>query len=196
MSWGLSLGLGACRAAPEQEPARAATPATTVDLPVSLPPYEDLQAGWKERLTQPYVFLEMQGPYAEFGSLFSRLMQAADRLQIEPCGPPFGLFYDDPGRVEEQQLRSRACLPVRTRIDPEAPLGCEDLPGGVVVYGFAGGPYPKVPMAYGRLFEFMAKMRWVANGPIREIYLVDPADAARPEDLVAEVQIPAGPRGE
>ena len=65
------------------------------------------------------------------------------------------------------------------------------LPSVTVVYGLVSGAYPEVPRAYPDLFAYMSQQGWVAAGPVREIYLVPPAVAAGPGDLVTEIQIPA-----
>jgi effector-binding domain-containing protein len=164
------------------------------DLPVARAPYDALKANWKQRLDQAYVFVEVRGDYRDIGRAIERAFAAADAASIEVVGPPFALYFDDPGKVAVDQLRARACLPVAKPIETHEPLGSDVLDSTTVVYAYVGGPYPEVPRAYPGLFAYMRELDWVESGPIREIYLQDPGKVASWDELVTEVQIPAARR--
>ena len=188
------LFLGACMAAPEGSAPRAnkrAGPAVAADLAISRAPFHEVAVNWKQRLDQPYVYLEGRGSYTQIGELLEQVDRAMSEQRIQPAGPPFGLFYDDPGKVAVEQLRMRACFPVLGTPDTGSRLAYSVLESTTVVYAFVGGPYPEVPRAYPGMFDFMRKLNWVEDGPIREIYLVNPAAGSDWSQLVCEVQIPA-----
>lgn len=161
------------------------------DLAVSHPPFGDVQASWKQRIAQPYVFLEALGSYTQVGQHLGELVRMATEQGLEISGPPFALYYDDPGQVPVEALRLRACLPVTGPIGYRAPLRYDVLESTTVVYAFASGPYPEVPRIYPALFRYLAELGWRENGPIRESYLVSPADVEDFSELVTEVQVPA-----
>jgi effector-binding domain-containing protein len=161
------------------------------DLAVSHAPHDEVEVQWKQRLEEPYVYLEGRGSYTGIGGLLERCHGLMVGAGLEASGPPFALFYDDPGVVAVDELRMRACFPVGAGVRPQAPLGADRLPSTTVVYAFIGGPYPEVPRAYPKLFAFLDELGWVLDGPIREIYLVHPARVTDWEELVAEVQLPA-----
>ena len=158
-------------------------------------PFEDVQASWKQRLDQPYVYLEHRGSYTETGTLLPALHRELAAQGLEPSGAPFCLFYDDPALVPVAGLRSRACVPIAGPRSPRSPLAYDVLPSTTVAYAYASGSYADVPRMYPGIYRFMSHMNWVENGPIREVYLVAPTAAVRPQDLICEVQIPAAPRG-
>lgn len=160
------------------------------DLPVSMPPFNSMHVNWKQRIDQPYVFVDYVGSYTETGRLLPMIHRAMVEQGIEPSGPPFALFYDDPGVTPVDQLRSRACVPVDDRYEPSGSLSFEVLPSTTVTYAFAGGAYPEVPRCYSGLYQFMERSGWVENGPIRETYLVSPDSVESFDDLITEVQIP------
>jgi effector-binding domain-containing protein len=164
------------------------------DLPVSRPPYDDVSVNWKQRLREAYVFVEHTGSYTRIGAAFEACETALRAQGVNPSGAPFALYFDDPGFVAPHALRSRACYPVAAPVQVRAPLGYDELDGTTVVYAFVGGPYADVPRAYPALYEFLRGLNWVENGPVREVYLVDPAGATSPDELVCEVQIPATQR--
>jgi len=151
-----------------------------------------LEANWKERLAQPYVFVEHQGDYRDLGEAMRSVLGAARAQGLEPAGPPFALFYDDPGAVAADQLRARACLPVQARPERLGTLTYDELPRAMVVYARVPGPYPEVPRSYPALFTYLEGLGWAPGGPIREVYLVDPGAVSSYDELLTEVQIPWG----
>jgi effector-binding domain-containing protein len=194
----LVLALAACQVSTRSSPAPTAstrhrpTPSDEqLDLPVAHAPFDTLQANWKQRLDQPYVYVEDRGDYRGIGKLLERAFAAADAAHVEASGPPFALYYDDPGKVAVDELRMRACLPVASPIEAREPLHYDVLDSTTVVYAYIGGPYPEVPRAYPGVFAFLKTLDWVENGPVREIYLRDPSEVASWDELVTEVQIPA-----
>lgn len=161
------------------------------DLPVSVAPFTDVHANFKERLEQPYVYVELRGSYTQTGRALQGLAETMRSAGIEPSGPPFGLYFDDPGRTAVDALRSRACFPVERPVDDSGKLAFDVLPSAQVVYAVVGGPYPEVPRAYPGVYAYLKRMGWVEAGPIREIYLVAPGSVASFAELLCEVQIPA-----
>ncbi len=164
------------------------------DLPVSRAPFEQVSANWKQRLEQPYVYLEERGSYTGIGKLLERANRALMQAGLEASGPPFALYYDDPAKTSVADLRMRACFPIARQVASSESLGFDMLEGTTVVYGFVSGPYPEVARAYPALFGYMRELGWMESGPIRETYLVNPADVASWDELICEVQIPATSR--
>lgn len=164
------------------------------DLPITRAPFQEVHANWKQRLDQPYVFVEMTGSYTAIGDSLARADAAMRDQGLEPSGPPFALYYDDPGQVSIDQLRARACFPVAGPVAPRPPLAYDVLESTTVVYAYVAGPYPEVPRAYPGMFEYLKSLSWTDAGPIRESYLVDPGTVTDFGELLTEVQIPAAMR--
>jgi len=187
----------ACQASsPAGEPPTSSPRAPSVadlapDLAVARAPYDSVQVDWKQRLDQPYVYVETRGSYTRVGEALRQAFEALREQSLQASGPPFALYYDDPGRVSADELRLRACFPLAAPLRPEPPLAFDVLPSTTVVYAYVAGPYPDAPRAYPSLYAFLRKLEWLEDGPVREIYLVDPAAAASWDDLVTEIQIPA-----
>jgi effector-binding domain-containing protein len=168
--------------------------ASVPDVAVSRPDDGAIAASWKERVAQPYVFLERRGDYRDLGAAMRELLQRAAALGIDAAGPPFALYLDDPGRVPLRELRGRACL---TLAEPAADLppelGQDVLPQAMVAYARVAGPYPEVQRAIPALVVWMAERGWEPAGAVREVYLVDPGAVASWSELEAELQIPWRP---
>lgn len=185
--------LGACSLAPsETGPSRpVAGMEVHPDLPLSHPPFDHVATNWKHRRAQPYAFLEARGSYTQIGALLGDLVAEAQRQGLAVDGPPFALYYDDPGSVPVTELRLRACLPLAGAVPLDAPLAFDELPSTTVVYAFASGPYPEVPRAYPAMYRYLAELGWREDGPLRESYLVNPGLVSDFSQLVTEIQIPA-----
>lgn len=161
------------------------------DIPVSVAPFEDVAVNWKQRMARPYAFIEARGSYTGIGALLQEVSRLAAEQELPVDGPPFALYYDDPGSVPVSELRMRACLPLERPGNSREPLAESLLEDATVVYAFVGGPYPEVPRSYPALYRYMDELGWQEAGPIREVYMVNPATVADYAELVTEVQVPA-----
>ena len=181
------LMLAACTAtAPPSALERDAVTRTPAELAraagvaLTTAPRGEVNAQWKERLSQPYVFLEHRGARRDFGQTMRRLLELARRAGVGSGGSPFGLF--------DERAPSRACLPVAA--PPEkAALSYDVLPAAMVAYAVVTGAYPEVPRSYAGIEDWMAGRGWSRRGAVREVYLVNPAEVADYADLATEVQI-------
>ncbi len=183
----LATVLGACVA-----PERGDTPAVTASAPPTAGGSELVvsEVAWKERLEQPYVFVERVGDYRDLGQAMRQLLERARLAGVDASGPPFALFFDDPARTPADRLRARACLPVRAGAVGASGLAADVLPRALVAYVEVRGAYPELPRVYARLFAFLRDHGWRAAGPVREVYLSDPGASDDWSALASEVQVP------
>lgn len=163
-------------------------------VPTSHPPFQEFHASWKTRSDAHYVYFEHRGSYVETAALIPSLVRELAAQGLEADGPPFALYYDDPAVTPTAELLSRVCMPITGTRSPATPLRYDLLPPVNVAYAVVSGPYPDAPRAYPKLFEYMERFKWVADGPIREIYVVAPGAASTPRDLLCEIQIPIATR--
>jgi len=165
---------------------------STPDVALSIPPFSDVHCSYKERLDQAYVYLELTGSYTLAGRSLADLAHKMQEQGLVASGPPFALFFDDPGVVPLEKLRAQVCFPVENAAAVQSPLRSDVLPGATVAYALASGRYPDVPRCYPGLLAYVKKMHWVLSGPIREIYLVEPGAVKSWSELRCEVQVPVG----
>ncbi len=167
------------------------TPGTAPDVQLSRPPYDVVHVDWKQRMEQPYVYLELLGDYREAGRWIPMLVEQAAKQGLPIAGPPFALYYDDPARTPAAECRARLALPVAAaQVAVAAPLGFDVLPPANVAYARVGGAYPDVAKSHAGVFAYMRERGWALDGPVRESYLVNPAAVRGYEELVTEVQMP------
>lgn len=157
--------------------------ALNAGVALSVPPFRQVHVDWKDRMAQPYVYVEAADA-AAFHDAMRQLLAAAGSQGLEPDGAPFGLFHASGA--------ARACLPVATRPSRSAVLGFDLLPGGPVVYAVCSGPYTELAAAHAGLDAYLVERGWRVTGPRREVYLVDPGSVDQAANLVTEIQVPWG----
>ena len=188
VSPGARAGVG-----PEGPPSPASTYVPT--LTVSHPPFDEFHPSWMQATDQPYVYFEHFGPYTSTADHLPALMREMRAQGLtEKTGSPFGLYFDDPGRVAAVELYSRACVPYEGSRSPESPLRYDVLPGRTVAYVIVSGPYEEAARAYPRLLDYVASKGWTIDGPFREIYRIPPRSAQSPKELLCEIRVPVRPR--
>jgi DNA-binding transcriptional MerR regulator len=117
---------------------------------------------------------------------YPRLFAALGAAHAQPAGPgaalyPTGWFESDGGRVVTY-------LPIDAPPGP-APSGVRrfTVPGGPHAVSLHLGPFDGLDVTYGRLGRHVLSEGLAAEGPIRENYLVTPADTTDPDQLRTEV---------
>jgi effector-binding domain-containing protein len=190
--FGLVLFLAVACAAPSPPRALGRVPLATAEgRPLFTPGApEPLAANWKERMSQPYLYVEHQGDYRTLGVAMERLRAEAQRLDLAQAGPTFALYFDDPGFVPVSELRSRACLPVAAQPARAGALRFDVLPRAMVVYARVPGTRSQVARSYPALLSYLRELGWQPGSPIREVYLPSAREDGHGEAFVTEVQIP------
>ncbi len=82
----------------------------------------------KERKMGPYLYAykSFQGPYSETGPVFDSVYKTLEQNNISTTSRGIGIYYDDPGHVEENQLRSD-CGVILSPGEEEKAKGVEGL---------------------------------------------------------------------
>ncbi|MFG1707388.1 MerR family transcriptional regulator [Nonomuraea sp. M3C6] len=113
-----------------------------------------------------------------------RLLPALSKTAIV-WEPPLWALY--PLDLEE---RMEIAVGAQTPQGERAPgLEFEVLPGGLVAETVHIGPYAQLPLAYNALFAAIHERGLRPQAPVREAYLVGPAEAPR-EELMTRLIIP------
>lgn len=151
----------------------------------------DMEIKKIEYPTRRVAFVRHQGPYAESGEAWNRLMAWAGRRGLLQQTPTLlGLSYADPEVVHPEHLRYDACIEVGLDVEPEGEIGVQEIPGGVFAVALHKGPYENLSRTYGILFgQWLVSQRAEAGDPPSvERYLNHPGSVA-PEDLKTEVAV-------
>lgn len=134
-----------------------------------------------------------RGDYTPFlDQAFATLFSALETTGRSPAGPG-GATY--PPIVDEEEPVT-AFLPIRLPGSPapsgSPPVGVtiDELPARTVATATHHGSYETVGETYMQLGRWVAFNASSADEPVREWYLVSPADSENPDEFVTEIQWP------
>ncbi|KQV34268.1 MULTISPECIES: GyrI-like domain-containing protein [unclassified Rhizobium] len=121
---------------------------------------------------------------ALFGTLFARNLAGPGMEMI-------GVYLDDPDLIEEEKLRSFACVSLPADIPLEAPLEGRDVAGGTYAVLCHKGPYADMHAAYRWLYGtwLPASGRAVRDTVMFEHYVNNPRDTP-PTELITDIHLP------
>jgi DNA-binding transcriptional MerR regulator len=111
---------------------------------------------------------------------------------IDDCwrnGPSGALYGSDLFEAHVGEVVAFVPLesPPPSSLRPTGRIELVDIPGGRYAVTVHHGPFTELDRTYGALGTFVAERAIAAPGPIRENYLVTPADTLDPRDLRTEV---------
>ncbi len=133
-----------------------------------------------------------KGPYPEISQTFEKLSAiVSSRGLWQDVRGMVGVYYDDPGSVAADELRSFAAVAVTDKTKLESPLEEMRLPAGKHAVLRLKGPYSGLGEAYQHLYG-----TWLPSSgetpedrPAFEMYLNSPMDTA-PEELLTDITVP------
>jgi AraC family transcriptional regulator len=136
--------------------------------------------------------VDHRGSYMQIDQAMGRLFAELAARDSVPAAPAMiGVFFDDPDIGPEEELRSRACLPVGDGVEISTPLVETVLRGGLYARLHYKGPYADMRGAYRWLLG-----TWLPgsgyepeDAPIFEAYLNDPREVP-PTELRTDIHLP------
>jgi AraC family transcriptional regulator len=150
------------------------------------------------RYVEPIEVLSVDhvGSYMQIGKAFDGLFGWLGRHNLlEAEMRMIGIYFDDPGVVDENALRSKAgvLLPQRVlaAVTVSPPVSVSSVRGGEYAVLRHKGPYSDMRAAYEWLYGtwLVQSGREAADAPVFEEYLNSPKDTA-PAELVTEICLP------
>ncbi len=136
--------------------------------------------------------IDHTGSYMEIDHAMGRLFTELVVRHALPAQPAMiGVFFDDPDLGPEQELRSRACLPVANSVTIDGPLVETILRGGPYAKLSYTGPYADMRDAYRWFLGVWlpASGHEPDDAPIFEAYLDDPREVPQNE-LRTDIHLP------
>jgi DNA-binding transcriptional MerR regulator/effector-binding domain-containing protein len=124
---------------------------------------------------------------------YPRLFAAMARLATQPSGPGAALYaagwFENGGGEVTAYVPVRAAPPgvAREHVPQEDRIRLTTVPGGTHAVALHAGGFDELDLTYGLLGRHVLDRGIGADGPIREIYLVTPADTADPARLRTEI---------
>ena len=130
------------------------------------------------------------GPYNEVGPCYERLFDWAASIGARP-GRVLSLSWDDPDTVGPENLRSDACVELRTDAAPPPDIEIERIEAGRYAVHTHRGPYDGIPEDYRRLFRSWLPQSGeeLDDRPCMQIYRNTPLDNP-PTELLTDLCLP------
>lgn len=150
---------------------------------------------------QTVIGLRRRGFYQEqIPAMIMELFQYVEQEGIETAGMPIFVCHETSPEeamraAEEGNADIEVALPVGAPVaipggEPNG-LTCYQLPGGTMLRATHRGPYEASETTYNEIFAWLAQQGKQVTGPIREVYLNDPAEVEA-EDILTEIYVPVG----
>ncbi len=136
--------------------------------------------------------LDHTGPFTEIGRSFEQLTAVFSAHDLWPHARGLvAVYYDDPGAVVPENLRSFAGIAVETGFLLPSDLREEIVPEGRCAVLRLKGPYSGLQAAYTHLYGtwFAEQGEEPADAPPYEVYLNTPQDT-EPADLITDICAP------
>ncbi len=138
------------------------------------------------------AYVEHIGPYPEVDKAWGKLCAwAAPAGHFTETTKFYGVYYDDPGQVAPENLRSEACITIKDEAEAPAEVKFRDFPGGKYAVTVHLGAYDNLGESWTEFYE-----KWLpqsgydhADSPCYEQYMNDPK-TTKPEHLVTVLLMP------
>ena len=180
----------------EYRQSRQAQPPPTAEpfiamLPIQLMEYTEMFDVEINEITPTKLLgYRHQGDYNEIGALYEKLfINAGSNGLLDENTRSIGLYYDDPGTVDRDKLRSMACISVADNSsDTGTELEAMDIPAGKTASIVFKGSYAETHKAYSWFFGSWLPQSGheAADFPPFEEYLNDPKETP-PNELLTRI---------
>ena len=136
--------------------------------------------------------LSFHGPYAQTEEKLDELVAWVMREGHPYGGPPMGIYYDDPAKTNEDELRADVCVPVAEGFEGREEVERKELPGTEVAYAMHQGPYEGNVDVYEAVFKWVEEngYRFRDELGIREVFHKIYGQVDSEEELLTEMQVP------
>jgi len=141
---------------------------------------------------QSVMSLSFTGPYDQTGDKLDELIAWLLRAGHPYSAPPFCIYYDDPEKVEPENLRAEVCAPIEEHCAGDRTVLRKRVQGGEFACATHQGPYATIKPVYEQIFAWIQQngYRYVEQMGTREVFhkIIGQVDTA--DELVTEVQVP------
>lgn len=137
----------------------------------------------------------MEGVDKAYGSMmqngFGKLGKWMTESKVRPAGAFFGMFNEDPEKVEAAQLTAKLGFPVAGDVEGAEGIVIEEIPAMPMAVSLTyEGPYEASMNAWQAVQKYIPEHHFDWAGPGMEIYHKGPNDTQNPAEYVTEIRVP------
>jgi effector-binding domain-containing protein len=126
--------------------------------------------------------------YSGIGGLFDRIFANLGKNQVQPTGPPIGIYHDQ--EHQDKDVDIEIAIPISAKDLSSTDLSTVQLPAvKEMACVFHQGGYSTIGASYGYLMKWVEENGYNITGPVREVYLRGP-ESGKEENYLTEIQLP------
>jgi effector-binding domain-containing protein len=126
--------------------------------------------------------------YGDIGVLFDQVFGILGKHQLQPAGPPIGIYHDQ--EHQEKDVDIEIAIPLSPKDLNSTDLSTALLPAvQEMACVFHQGGYSTIGASYGHLMRWVEENGYRITGPVREVYLRGP-ESGEEENYLTEIQLP------
>ena len=126
--------------------------------------------------------------YSDIGGLFDRVFAELGKNQVQPSGPPIGIYHDQ--EHQEKDVDIEIAIPLSPKDLNSTDLTTTQLPAEKeMACVFHQGGYSTIGASYGHLMKWVEENGYKITGPVREVYLRGP-ESGEEDNYLTEIQLP------
>lgn len=126
----------------------------------------------KDRKESNVLCVEHEGDYKNIphDEYFKMLKSWAKENKARPYSKPIGIFYDDPGKKEKNELKADIGIPIKKKKPTSRSMHIKYLPKMKVAQGKYKGTQDDMKKIYDEIYDFIKEKGYKPNGSPMEIY--------------------------
>jgi len=143
---------------------------------------------------QTVLGIRRRGHYRDIRPLIRKVLEYGQEKGITFNGPPFYLSHE---KTQEESMKAdregtadlEVALPLPSEVEGTGEITCYRIEGGKMAMVTHKGPHRECGMAFVKLHEWLEENGKTVTGPMREVYLNDPAEVSK-EEIITEIYAP------
>lgn len=132
------------------------------------------------------AYISYKGSFEEIPVLMGEVVGFIMAKGLQMMGPPFGVFFNSPQEVAEEELKYEIGMPFAGESAEEGRVKIKTEADQLVLSTVFKGPYSECGTAIGALAQYAYKNGYEIIGPLREIYISDPNETPENEIITEE----------
>lgn len=143
----------------------------------------------KEVENQKIGLIKHKGKVDDMRGFIDKLLEWVSKNNLKINGNPFAIYYTNPSKVPVDKMVYEVGIPIIGNPSQDSEIETQYIPEHHVISTIHEGKYSSLSETHMKLWDYIFKNDYKADGFPKEIYLNNP-DEVYQEELLTEIQIP------